>query len=154
MISVEPKRCLGCGYILDHLPENRCPECGRAFDPDDPETFAHQVVDGRLALRTALSAVGATLLAVSLPWLIAVSLALLRVFVDPSDWGGSSGDLAGGVSMALLILALALEVAAIFDVWRALRLPRYAVSRREEVFYALIVTFLLPIGVGLLCVLA
>jgi hypothetical protein len=35
------KRCLGCGYILDGLPEPRCPECGRGFDPDDPETFSH-----------------------------------------------------------------------------------------------------------------
>ena len=35
------KRCLGCSYILDHLPENRCPECGRAFDPDDPRTFTN-----------------------------------------------------------------------------------------------------------------
>ena len=33
------KKCLGCAYILDYLPENRCPECGRTFDPDDPLTF-------------------------------------------------------------------------------------------------------------------
>ena len=37
--SAPQKKCLGCGYVLDHLPENRCPECGRAFDPDDPLTF-------------------------------------------------------------------------------------------------------------------
>lgn len=24
---------------MKHLPEPRCPECGRAFDPDDPSTF-------------------------------------------------------------------------------------------------------------------
>jgi hypothetical protein len=33
------KRCLGCGYILDGLPENRCPECGREFDPNDGQTY-------------------------------------------------------------------------------------------------------------------
>jgi hypothetical protein len=33
----EHKRCLGCGYILDGLPEPRCPECGRVFDPVQPE---------------------------------------------------------------------------------------------------------------------
>jgi hypothetical protein len=31
--------CRHCGYILDHLAENRCPECGRHFDPDDPRTY-------------------------------------------------------------------------------------------------------------------
>jgi hypothetical protein len=34
------KYCLGCSYVIDLLPQNRCPECGRAFDPDDPATFA------------------------------------------------------------------------------------------------------------------
>lgn len=33
------KRCLGCDYILDHLTEPRCPECGRGFDPLDPGTY-------------------------------------------------------------------------------------------------------------------
>ncbi len=32
--------CLGCLYILDGLPENRCPECGRSFERDDPRTFS------------------------------------------------------------------------------------------------------------------
>jgi hypothetical protein len=34
---IEPWSCLGCGYLLYGLPEPRCPECGRAFDP---ATFA------------------------------------------------------------------------------------------------------------------
>jgi len=29
--------CIECGYVLDHLTERRCPECGRAFDDDDEE---------------------------------------------------------------------------------------------------------------------
>lgn len=32
-------RCLTCNYALHGLAEPRCPECGRAFDPDDPDTF-------------------------------------------------------------------------------------------------------------------
>jgi len=32
-------RCLDCDYPLRGLPENRCPECGRGFDPDDPKTM-------------------------------------------------------------------------------------------------------------------
>ena len=31
--------CRGCSYPLNFLPENRCPECGRDFDPADPKTF-------------------------------------------------------------------------------------------------------------------
>ena len=32
-------RCLGCQYDLANLPEHRCPECGKIFDPSDPRTF-------------------------------------------------------------------------------------------------------------------
>ena len=31
--------CRGCGYALRGLSEAVCPECGRAFDPDDSSTF-------------------------------------------------------------------------------------------------------------------
>jgi hypothetical protein len=31
--------CRGCDYDLAGLDHNRCPECGRAFDPDDAKTF-------------------------------------------------------------------------------------------------------------------
>lgn len=31
--------CLQCGYSLRGLVETRCPECGRAFDPNDSTTF-------------------------------------------------------------------------------------------------------------------
>lgn len=31
-------RCLNCDYPLDALKGRRCPECGRPFDPDRPET--------------------------------------------------------------------------------------------------------------------
>jgi hypothetical protein len=31
--------CRVCGYSLVGLKENRCPECGGPFDPDDPQTY-------------------------------------------------------------------------------------------------------------------
>jgi hypothetical protein len=31
--------CRHCGYSLHRLVENRCPECGNSFDPQDPKTF-------------------------------------------------------------------------------------------------------------------
>lgn len=34
-------RCLKCGYLLRSLLENRCPECGRVFDPADFNTFRY-----------------------------------------------------------------------------------------------------------------
>jgi hypothetical protein len=39
MMQPPMKYCLGCSYVLDGLPECRCPECGRPFDPNDPRTF-------------------------------------------------------------------------------------------------------------------
>ena len=35
--------CLDCGYPLDGLAEHRCPECGLAFDPDDMDSYSHDV---------------------------------------------------------------------------------------------------------------
>lgn len=36
--------CMGCGYALRGLPVPRCPECGRAFDPNDPNSFGPRPV--------------------------------------------------------------------------------------------------------------
>lgn len=35
-----PARCLDCGYVLSGLPEQRCPECGREFDWENPKTYS------------------------------------------------------------------------------------------------------------------
>lgn len=32
-------RCARCGYPLLHLPQTRCPECGKSFDLSDPTSF-------------------------------------------------------------------------------------------------------------------
>ncbi len=31
--------CLRCGYALDGLRDNKCPECGRSFYPQFPRTY-------------------------------------------------------------------------------------------------------------------
>jgi hypothetical protein len=31
--------CKHCSYCIDYLQRNRCPECGREFDPTNPATF-------------------------------------------------------------------------------------------------------------------
>src|SRR5687767_6979345 len=57
-----PRYCLRCFYDLRGLPENRCPECGRFFDPDDPRTYSATVSPERLrnAVKQAASAVSET----------------------------------------------------------------------------------------------
>lgn len=48
--------CLECGYNLRALTEHRCPECGRAFDPEDSESFGPRsaVFDAEAAGAVAL----------------------------------------------------------------------------------------------------
>jgi hypothetical protein len=68
-------RCLACQYDLSHLTGQRCPECGRALDLNDPSTFD----DGRrsspwprrLCILIALSALLLPLMWYS-TWLAAV----------------------------------------------------------------------------------
>ena len=73
--SVRHKYCLGCGYILDGLPTNRCPECGRAFDERDPSTFRteNQTSSG--------TCIGVVCLALSLAGLFLFYLYLDRVVI-------------------------------------------------------------------------
>ena len=37
-IDLSEAKCLACGYQLRGLVEHRCPECGRGFNPADPDT--------------------------------------------------------------------------------------------------------------------
>ena len=55
MLTSKYKRCLECGYILEGLPENRCPECGRPFDPSDERTYSFPIRGG-LYLAASLTA--------------------------------------------------------------------------------------------------
>jgi hypothetical protein len=52
LFPAPPPRCLWCGYILEYLPEDRCPECGNAFDPDDLENVV--VAETHIGLGGAL----------------------------------------------------------------------------------------------------
>jgi hypothetical protein len=46
--------CRKCQYVLDGLPEDRCPECGTPFEPGDPSTYWRAADNARaLADRTA-----------------------------------------------------------------------------------------------------
>lgn len=70
MVSeTDPKRCLGCAYILEGLPEHRCPECGRGFDPDNPRTYFIRFRSGRRYLFYSIVAAVATFLGPVVAWL-------------------------------------------------------------------------------------
>lgn len=51
--------CIQCGYAIDHLPEDRCPECGTAFDPNDWRTWTHRPGHVRRSIPIAASFTGA-----------------------------------------------------------------------------------------------
>src|SRR5690349_12693310 len=51
-------RCLTCQYDLKNLTEHRCPECGRAFDPNDPYTFDSAAFRRRRLERRVLELAG------------------------------------------------------------------------------------------------
>ena len=36
--------CYQCHYNLEHLTRENCPECGRGFDPGDPQTYSERPI--------------------------------------------------------------------------------------------------------------
>ena len=67
------KRCLECGYILQGLTYNRCPECGRGYDPKNPATFRSGNDKPQILRRYLRLAIVAS----ALPWVgVALKVAL------------------------------------------------------------------------------
>ena len=85
------RRCLTCSYDLHGLPDDRCPECGREFDPADPVTYAGQRgIRGKE--RACLAAVGVLIVTMPYPagwalarWTVLLLLNLAGV-VTPVFW--------------------------------------------------------------------
>ena len=38
-VSMPSRYCRRCSYVLDGLESKKCPECGRAFNPDNTRTY-------------------------------------------------------------------------------------------------------------------
>ena len=124
-------RCLDCGYDLHGLPESRCPECGRAFDPDDSTTFLCSQVDGRKYLTLALSG----LFGMTAPIMVA------RLLGSSSAGQAVECAVIAVFPIGLLTTAVALGVSI-----RRLREPPVAVAHRSALVAALVVS-LLPYAV-------
>ena len=78
-LDIPPMTCLGCGYILEGLPESRCPECGQPFSPGDPDTFS----GGDLKRRVVQSAVARFVLACLLVFAFVLLTVLAVKMVKP-----------------------------------------------------------------------
>ncbi len=109
MAEPDHKRCLGCGYILDGLPEPRCPECGRGFDPARPETY----------FVTAKARTGA----------IHLGLALLAPAILMVPWS-LAGSLGGNAICGLMALSVGLSLYVVAHGFRELLKPPWRQPRR------------------------
>ena len=90
------KRCLDCAYILDGLPEHRCPECGRPFDPDDPDSYTVQ------SPRAPWSTVGIVIVTLASAHLLLLAVSTFDVGCRiPGEWyplGGCKLDYTGMIA--------------------------------------------------------
>lgn len=86
--------CKTCGYVLDHLPEPRCPECGREFNLADKSTYLTRPRRVPRSARVALIGV----------WLV---LALVVGELAFAKYGGtkSKGNLSRPLSYATAVVA-------------------------------------------------
>jgi hypothetical protein len=69
--------CRHCGYALVGLSQNRCPECGRPFDPSNPRTFLSRPKGWRVRQWLRRIAWGLLELAVASTIASAISLAVM-----------------------------------------------------------------------------
>ena len=90
-------RCLSCQYDLSHLTPteeggHRCPECGRAFDPNDTTTFD---TSWTLRKRVLWQRAGHILLLCLGTYLLAFAISFYQVSTDTTyipDTNGSSSE--------------------------------------------------------------
>ncbi len=129
-------RCITSGYDLQELPNPACPECGREFDPNDPDTFlsttparpsvARHVVGFTVPIAIVCGGFIAIRLAVQYSRWEAVPLILLSTLVassaaclySGSRFAASVADSAGGRAASCLVWLLSSALLA----WFGLRL--------------------------------
>lgn len=69
------KFCLQCDYALDGAPANRCPECGTAFDREDPATYSPVPAELAGKVRSKWIFI--------LPWVVLAAIVLEVVYFGP-----------------------------------------------------------------------
>ncbi len=127
MTSQEMMHCLNCGYNLRGLPENRCPECGQPFNPDDSETYRSRPRSGSVLLWLSLLSVALF----ALP-LAAAGLADAKVIRIPF--------FLSGLGSAMMVCGLVLALVTTSRSVRVLRQPRGLLARRRAAIAALLIS--------------
>lgn len=100
--------CLDCGYCIDKLPQNRCPECERTFDLEDPATFAVDNPRGR-PFRSGIGYLLCSLLGTG-----AMAYPLLQI---------SSGR--SGLGLRYFVLGLAVQIGLLFFGFASISFDRF-----------------------------
>jgi len=121
-------RCVGCDYLLRGLSQNRCPECGREFDPGNPKTF---VVGPRLGW------LGKQLLA-GVRW---PTLGLCGVGVVLLAWA-SGARFPGGPAGVVVLIVMAVLLGTVFS---AMSNAVGMLVRQRETIIGLNTLLLLPL---------
>lgn len=146
-------RCLTCDYDLSKLTARRCPECGRAFDPDDARTFRFSSFwRCRLLLwSVALSCYPVISIGLYyLTWLVAwIDIGHRpRPWLDDPNYCGPTVQVFSWISAVLLLgVPFALITALVLGAF-AVRSER---SRLKTDIVHYVVTFLLPLTLFLAC---
>jgi hypothetical protein len=125
MASPETMRCFGCGYDLHGLPENRCPECGRAFDPSNSTTFLCRLADGRKYLAAALLGVFGMMAPVMMADLLRLAF---------------PGQILGWAAFAMFSVGLLTTAAVLGVSIKRLRGPPAATVHRNALVAALLIS--------------
>ena len=115
-----PARCLGCGYVLTGLTEQRCPECGREFRIDDPSTYSTKPLFVRWRFWLPgfmLATIGGVILYLLLIWVAGWGVAVS--IVAPFCIGAVVGYGCRAKPFVLALLALAALGVIVFTLYSA-----------------------------------
>lgn len=112
----EMRFCLKCDYNLAGVPEPRCPECGRPFDPDKPATFRRSPM-GQGVLRALRRPPGM--------WMILICIAVMAVTM----W---AARVSGWIHVLMLIAVLIWTVLALLFLVRLLSAIHHRLRMRRS----------------------
>ena len=100
-IPPNPTRwCMQCSYPLNAVTDNKCPECGKPFDPDDRSTFVTDLEEHKIRK--------------IFPWVIAGIMAILFALSRAGDIWPFMKEPIKETLIALLIVGPACVITFLF----------------------------------------